>query len=176
MAQNVSPRGGVGSSRKMNDGTLGSSKDSHSVSKRLQSELMNLMMKGDKGISAFPDGDNIFKWVGTITGPEETVFAGITFKLALEFPSAYPYTAPAVKFTSPCFHPNVDSVGNICLDILKDKWSALLDVRTILISIQSLLAEPNIDSPLNLKAAHMWKNQEMYKKHLVEVIHKGTSN
>jgi len=30
-------------------------------------------MKADKGISAFPDGDNIFKWVGTIHGPEETV-------------------------------------------------------------------------------------------------------
>jgi ubiquitin-conjugating enzyme E2 C len=124
-------------------------------------------MKGDKGISAFPDGDNIFKWIGTIQGPEGTVrykkyyqliaidaglkcgnqffnflsqvFDGLTFKLSLEFPSGYPYTAPSVKFTSSCFHPNVDTAGNICLDILKDKWSALLDVRTILISIQSLL-------------------------------------
>jgi hypothetical protein len=67
------------------------------------------------------------------------VFDGLTFKLSLEFPSGYPYTAPSVKFTSSCFHPNVDTAGNICLDILKDKWSALLDVRTILISIQSLL-------------------------------------
>jgi len=67
------------------------------------------------------------------------VFSGLTFKLSLEFPSGYPYTAPTVKFTSACFHPNVDTAGNICLDILKDKWSALLDVRTILISIQSLL-------------------------------------
>uniref|UniRef100_A0A8B9ENF4 Ubiquitin conjugating enzyme E2 C n=1 Tax=Anser cygnoides TaxID=8845 RepID=A0A8B9ENF4_ANSCY len=49
--------------------------------------------------------------------------------------------------------------GNICLDILKDKWSALYDVRTILLSIQSLLAEPNIESPLNTHAAELWKNQ-----------------
>jgi len=176
MAQNRSPRGDVGSSRKMNDGVLGNSKDTHSVSKRLQTELMNLMMKGDKGISAFPDGDNIFKWIGTIIGPEETVFANITFKLSLEFPCSYPYTAPTVKFISPCYHPNVDTSGNICLDILKDKWSALLDVRTILISIQSLLGEPNIDSPLNLKAAHMWKTQDVYKKHLLEFVHKNASN
>jgi len=176
MAQNVNPRNGVGnSSRKTNEGNLGSSKDSHSVSKRLQTELMALMMKGDKGISAFPDGDNIFKWIGTIQGPEETAFSGFTFKLSLEFPSGYPYTAPTVKFSSACFHPNVDTAGNICLDILKDKWSALLDVRTILISIQSLLGEPNIESPLNVKAAQMWKNQEAYRKHLVEVVHKNSN-
>jgi len=67
------------------------------------------------------------------------VYAGLSFKLSLEFPSGYPYVPPVVKFTSACFHPNIDSAGHICLDILKDKWSALLDVRTILISIQSLL-------------------------------------
>jgi len=174
MAQNLSPRGGLGSSRKTNDGSSSTSKDTHSVSKRLHSELMTLMTKGDKGISAFPDGDNIFKWIGTIQGPNDTVFSGLSFKLSLEFPSGYPYTAPTVKFTSACFHPNVDTDGNICLDILKDKWSALLDVRTILISIQSLLSEPNIQSPLNVRAAQLWKNQEAYKKHLWEVVHKNS--
>lgn len=64
----------------------------------------------------------------------------LRYKLSLEFPSGYPYTAPTVRFLTPCYHPNVDTQGNICLDILKDKWSALYDVRTILLSIQSLLA------------------------------------
>lgn len=63
----------------------------------------------------------------------------MTFKLSLEFPSSYPYTAPTVKFITPCFHPNVDLQGNICLDILKEKWSASYDVRAVLLSIQSLL-------------------------------------
>jgi len=57
----------------------------------------------------------------------------------LEFPSGYPYKAPTVKFETPRYHPNVDGSGNICLDILKEKWSALYDVRTVLLSIQSLL-------------------------------------
>ncbi|NXT53230.1 UBE2C enzyme, partial [Pluvianellus socialis] len=83
----------------------------------------------------------------------------LRYKLSLEFPSGYPYTAPTVRFLTPCYHPNVDTQGNICLDILKDKWSALYDVRTILLSIQSLLAEPNIESPLNTHAAELWKNQ-----------------
>ncbi|XP_077107786.1 ubiquitin-conjugating enzyme E2 C [Ranitomeya variabilis] len=139
-----------------------------SVGKRLQQELMTLMMSGDKGISAFPESDNLFRWIGTIDGAEGTVYESLRYKLSLEFPSGYPYNAPTVKFITPCFHPNVDSHGNICLDILKDKWSALYDVRTILLSLQSLLGEPNNESPLNPHAAELWQNQIAYKKHLHE--------
>lgn len=58
----------------------------------------------------------------------------------MEFPRGYPYKPPAVQFITPCFHPNVDfESGGICLDILKDKWSAMYDVKAILISLQSLL-------------------------------------
>lgn len=70
---------------------------------------------------------------------QHQVYEDLRYKLSLEFPSGYPYNAPTVKFLTPCYHPNVDTQGNICLDILKDKWSALYDVRTILLSIQSLL-------------------------------------
>lgn len=123
----------------------------------------------DKTISAFPDGENLFKWIGTISGPKDTVYEKLKFKLSLHFPNSYPYTAPTVKFITPCFHPNVDLSGNICLDILKDKWSALYDVRTILLSIQALLGEPNNDSPLNVLAAEKWTNQDDYKKHVLEM-------
>jgi ubiquitin-protein ligase len=68
-------------------------------------------------------------------------FTGFKFKLRIEFPPGYPYQAPKVKFTSACFHPNVDNHGNICLDILKENWSALYDVRTLLLSIQTLLGK-----------------------------------
>ncbi|XDC61816.1 hypothetical protein R6Z07M_012998 [Ovis aries] len=91
------------------------------VGKRLQQELMTLMMYGDKGISAFPELDNLFKWMGTIHGAADTAYEDLKYKLSLEFPSGYPYNAPPVKFLTPCYHPNVDTQGNICLDILKDK-------------------------------------------------------
>ncbi|EPY78772.1 ubiquitin-conjugating enzyme E2 C [Camelus ferus] len=146
------------------------------VGKRLQQELMTLMMSGDKGISAFPESDNLFKWVGTIHGAAGTVYEDLRYKLSLEFPSGYPYNAPTVKFLTPCYHPNVDTQGNICLDILKDKWSALYDVRTILLSIQSLLGEPNIDSPLNTHAAELWKNPTAFKKYLQETYSKQVSS
>ena len=92
-------------------------KDKHSVSKRLQQELLSLMMSGEKGVSAFPDGDNLFKWIGTIQGPIGTVYEGLEYRLILEFPNGYPIVAPRVKFETFCFHPNVDENGNICLGI-----------------------------------------------------------
>ncbi|KAG5139145.1 hypothetical protein JHK84_032913 [Glycine max] len=93
--------------------------DSQSVLKRLQSELMALMMSGDSGISAFPEEDNIFFWKGTITGSKDTVFEGTEYKLSLSFPNDYPFKPPKVKFETTCFHPNFDVHGNICLDILQ---------------------------------------------------------
>ncbi|KAG5238379.1 hypothetical protein OIU78_008080 [Salix suchowensis] len=148
--------------------------DTQSVLKRLQSELMALMMSGESGISAFPEGDNIFYWKGTITGSKDTVFEGTEYRLSLSFPNDYPFKPPKVKFETSCFHPNFDVYGNICLDILQDKWSSAYDVRTILLSIQSLLGEPNISSPLNTQAAQLWSNQEEYRK-MVEKLYKPPS-
>ncbi|KAK3603910.1 hypothetical protein CHS0354_042921 [Potamilus streckersoni] len=170
-SQNFDPTTSSGVRLKENSGTSNPS-NNHSVSKRLQQELMTLLTSGDSGISAFPDGDNLFSWVATVDGPKGTVYEDLRYKLSLEFPSGYPYQAPTVKFINPCYHPNVDQYGNICLDILKEKWSALYDVRTILLSLQSLLGEPNIDSPLNSYAADLWSNQEEYKKVLLSKYEK----
>lgn len=139
--------------------------DTTSVSQRLQKELMSLMMSGgDLGVSAFPEGESIFTWIGTIEGGQGTVYEGLSYKLSLRFPLDYPFKAPQVRFETMCFHPNVDQFGNICLDILQDKWSSAYDVRTILLSIQSLLGEPNNESPLNSNAASLWSNKEDYRK------------
>ncbi|XP_036906978.1 ubiquitin-conjugating enzyme E2 C-like [Sturnira hondurensis] len=110
---------------------------------------MTLMMSGDKEISVFPESDNLFKCVGPIHAEAGTVHND------LKFPSGHPYNAPTVKFLMPCYHPDMNTQGDICLDILKDKWSALYDVRTILLSIQSLLGEPNVNSPLNTHTAEL---------------------
>ncbi|KAJ8480452.1 hypothetical protein OPV22_024179 [Ensete ventricosum] len=142
--------------------------DTASVSLRLHKELMALMMSGDTGVSAFPEGENIFSWVGTIEGSIGTPYEGLLYKLSLRFPFDYPFKPPLVKFETPCFHPNIDQCGNICLDILQDMWSSAYDCRTILLSVQSLLGEPNNESPLNSYAATLWSNQEDYRK----MVHK----
>ncbi|KIM87641.1 hypothetical protein PILCRDRAFT_815217 [Piloderma croceum F 1598] len=142
-----------------------------SVTKRLSNELMTLMMSSSPGISAFPKSDsNLFEWVGTIEGPAGTIYAGLTFRISISFPANYPYVAPTLKFDSPCFHPNVDiSGGAICLDILQDKWSAVYSVHTILLSLQSLLGEPNNASPLNSDAAALWDTPDAFRAQLMKL-------
>lgn len=125
-------------------------------------------MSNVSGISAFPESDsNLLHWTGTIEGPEGTYYQGLSFKISLEFPANYPYSAPTIKFVTPMWHPNVDMSGNICLDILKEKWSAVLNVQTILLSLQSLLEEPNNSSPLNAQAAKLWDSDATEYKRLL---------
>ncbi|CAH8667131.1 unnamed protein product [Dicrocoelium dendriticum] len=138
------------------------------VQKRLRKELMELLMSSPIGITAFPDGENLTRWLASIQGPDETVYEGQRYKLLLEFGSNYPYSPPTVRFVSRCYHPNVDTRGTICLDILKEKWSPLLTVENLLLSIRSLLAEPNNDSPLNGQAAQLWSNQSAFRAEMLK--------
>ncbi len=135
-----------------------------------------VQMGGNKEVSAFPDGDNMFEWVGTIKGSAGTAYDGLTFKLRLKFPAEYPFAAPTVTFMTPCFHPNVDQHGNICLDILKDKWSAAYSVTTLLLSLQTLLGDPNNASPLNGQAAQMWEDQVEYRKTVLKKYKEATGS
>ncbi|KAF5397192.1 Ubiquitin-conjugating enzyme [Paragonimus heterotremus] len=96
------------------------------------------------------------------------VYEGQRYKLSLEFGPNYPYSPPTVRFISRCYHPNVDTYGTICLDILKEKWSPLLTVENLLLSICSLLAEPNNDSPLNGQAAQLWNNQIAFRTEMLK--------
>lgn len=65
-----------------------------------------------------------------------------------------------VRFLTKIYHPNIDKLGRICLDILKDKWSPALQIRTVLLSIQALLSAPNPDDPLAENIAKHWKTNE----------------
>ena len=84
------------------------------------------MSSGDLGVSAFPEGESIFTWVGTIEGGKGTMYEGLSYKLSLRFPLDYPFKPPQVKFETMCFHPNVDQFGNICLDILQVKKKKMI--------------------------------------------------
>ncbi|KAL1882100.1 hypothetical protein VTK73DRAFT_2191 [Phialemonium thermophilum] len=140
------------------------------ATKRLQTELMQLMTSPAPGVSAFPSADgNLLAWGATIQGPDDTPYSGLTFKLSFEFPSNYPYAPPTVLFRTPIYHPNVDFSGRICLDILKDKWTAAYNIQTVLLSLQSLLGEPNNASPLNGEAAELWdKDPAVFKTKVME--------
>lgn len=146
------------------------------AAQRLQKELQELIMSDADGISAFPDDDDLFNWIGTVQGVASTPYEGLEFQLRLKFPDNYPYQAPDVTFITPCFHPNIDVHGAICLDILKEKWSAVHSVSSILLSIQNLLNDPNNSSPLNPSAAQLWGNKDEYRKSVLRTYQAPSSS
>ena len=102
--------------------------------------------------------DDLYNWDAIILGPTGTNWDGGIFRLLLEFNEEYPNKPPKVKFLTKMFHPNIYNDGRLCLDILNTNWSPVYDVSSILTSIQSLLGDPNPNSPANLEAANMLKN------------------
>jgi ubiquitin-conjugating enzyme E2 D/E len=108
---------------------------------------------------------NMQKWYAFIDGPSETPFEKGEFKLELTFTNSYPFKPPEVKFITRIFHPNISEQGSICLDILKSQWTPSLTISKLLLSISSLLAEPNAKDPLNPQAGNLYLNNlEDYNK------------
>ena len=80
-------------------------------------------------------------------------------------------SSPQVQFVTKCFHPNVYGNGGICLDILQNQWSPIYDIAAILTSIQSLLSDPNPNSPANVEAAKLFQeNRREYDRRVVECV------
>ncbi|KAN0027158.1 hypothetical protein ACTFIU_009843 [Dictyostelium citrinum] len=131
-----------------------------SLPKRIIKETQRLMTEPAPGISATPATDNFRYFKVAISGPLDSPFEGGIFNLELFLTDDYPMSAPKVRFLTKIYHPNIDKLGRICLDILKDKWSPALQIRTVLLSIQALLSAPNPDDPLANDVAEHWKTNE----------------
>lgn len=112
-------------------------------------------------ISAAPtDESDLRKWTAIIGGPVGTPYEGGVFKLKITFPDNYPFAPPSVYFKTKVFHPNISPEGDICLNILKkSEWSPNQSLGTILLSIRSLLSEPNADDPLYREVAIIYKEK-----------------
>ncbi|ODV89087.1 hypothetical protein CANCADRAFT_27036 [Tortispora caseinolytica NRRL Y-17796] len=128
-----------------------------SFPKRIIKEAERIVSDPVPGIIAKPHEDNLRFFDVIIDGPEGSPFEGGHFKLELFLPEEYPMMAPKVRFLTKVYHPNIDKVGRICLDVLKNNWSPALQIRTVLLSIQSLLESPNPDDPLANDVAEAWK-------------------
>ena len=104
--------------------------------RRIVKETQRLLSEPVPGINAVPEDANARYFRVIIKGPQESPYAGGSFHLELYLPEEYPMSPPKVRFTTKIYHPNIDKLGRICLDILKDKWSPALQIRTVLLSIQ----------------------------------------
>lgn len=145
--------------------------------KRLRDELALLTKDPPPGVTAELTDSSLLEWNALVFGPEDTCFEGGCFRLRMKFPRTYPITAPDVRFLSKMFHPNVYPNGKICLDILEmeEKWSPEYTAATVLCAIQSMLGDPNPESPANGEANELYlQNMTEYERRVQEVVIKST--
>ncbi|XP_057956441.1 constitutive photomorphogenesis protein 10 [Malania oleifera] len=116
--------------------------------KRIQKEMAELNMDPPPDCSAAPKGDNLNRWVATFIPPPGTPYEGGIFFLDIAFPSDYPFKPPKAVFKTRIYHCNVDSAGNLGLDILKDSWSPALTISKVLLAIRSIFTNPDPYNPL----------------------------
>lgn len=122
---------------------------------------------------------NYTVWKATIIGPDDTPYKGGIFDLLIEITPQYPFKPPKARFLTKIYHPNINSSGDICLDILKHNWSPALTLDKVLLSILMLLQCPNPDDPLYPDAAVLYKSdREKYNNTVRQYVLKyanGTS-
>jgi ubiquitin-conjugating enzyme E2 D/E len=125
--------------------------------KRLHKEMQDMINDPPANCSAGIVDQDIFNWKATIIGPEGTPYHGGVFNLSIHFSPEYPFKSPKINFQTKIYHPNINSAGQICLDILKTEWSPALTISKVLLSICSLLNDPNPDDPLVSEIANEYK-------------------
>jgi len=129
------------------------------AAKRIARELTDIRSDPPLNCSAGPVNDNdVFVWEGVLFGPEDSPYAGGVFNVHIQFPIDYPFKPPRVVFTTKIYHPNINAGGFICLDILKQNWSPALTISKVLLSILSMLTDPNPKDPLMPDIANQYTN------------------
>jgi ubiquitin-conjugating enzyme E2 D/E len=136
------------------------------ASKRILKELSDIRKDPPANCSAGPIEENdIYKWEGAIFGPADSPYTGGVFRLTIEFPVDYPFKPPRMMFTTKIYHPNINAGGFICLDILKGAWSPALTISKALLSILSMLTDPNPSDPLMPDIAKQYtENRAAYEE------------
>ena len=134
--------------------------------------LSEITQNPPEGVIAGPkDEDNLFEWEAVIVGPEGTAYEDGVFTATLSFPKEYPMEPPKMAFVSRIFHPNVFSDGDVCISILHapgddplgyesrlERWSPVQSIEKILLSVVSMLAEPNLESSANVDASKVYRD------------------
>lgn len=147
--------------------------------KRLLKEYQQLARDPPPGIVAGPESEeNLFVWDCLLEGPQDTPYENGVFSAMLKFPADYPLSPPSLTFDPPLLHPNIYEDGTVCISILhppgedphqyerpEERWSPIQSVEKILLSVVSMLAEPNPESGANIDACKLWRhNRDSFDK------------
>jgi ubiquitin-conjugating enzyme E2 G1 len=153
--------------------------------KRLQTEYKQILKDPNYFYSIEPDTQNFLKWNILLICPNETIFEGAQLKCIMEFPKEYPNRPPVFYFVDVLFHPNIYSDGKMCISILhegvdiynyeniNERWNPSHSVNSIIMSIISILNNPNFESPANVDASKLWQEDfNKYKKVIYNFVSK----
>jgi len=158
------------------------------ATKLLQQQFKRLQTDPVEGFACdIPDDSNLFDWRIYVEGPKDTMYAGGIFQLAMVFPKDYPMSPPELRFLSEFWHPNVYDDGKVCISILhppgedemsgelpEERWLPTQSVSTILLSVISLLSDPNFSSPANVDASVQWRRDiSGFKKRIQVLVEKA---
>ena len=129
------------------------------AAKRLRKELQSLERSSllEDDVYLRPSSDSILQWTALLKGPPDTPYEGGRFEAEILLPEDYPMSPPKILMKSKIYHPNIDKLGRICLDILKSNWTPVLQLKSVLLSLQSLLSSPDEKDFLNIEVAEKWK-------------------
>ncbi|CAG0924932.1 unnamed protein product [Notodromas monacha] len=154
----------------------------------LQRQLAELNKNPVEGFSAgLVDDSDLYLWEVVLLGPPDTLYEGGIFKAQLVFPEEYPLRPPKMKFLTEIWHPNVHQSGEVCISILhepgddtygyeaaSERWLPVHTVETVLLSVISMLADPNAESPANIDAAkEMREMPDEFRKKVVTCVRKS---
>ncbi|KZT25569.1 hypothetical protein NEOLEDRAFT_1178346 [Neolentinus lepideus HHB14362 ss-1] len=132
--------------------------------KRIHREINDLKKEDMGGITLTPT-DNLFVWKAGIPGPEGSVYEGGVFNAEIHLAPDYPFMAPKVVFSTRIYHMNISDRGNVCIDILKHNWSPALSIFKVVLSLSSLLTDPNPKDPLVPSIASEYtRNREQHNR------------
>jgi len=116
--------------------------------KRINREMADIAKEDLGGMTLTPNEKNIFEWKATIPGPEGSVYEGGVFNVDISLPPDYPFSAPKATFVTRIYHMNISERGQVCVDLLKHNWSPALSLFKVMLSLSSLLTDPNPKDPL----------------------------
>lgn len=161
----------------------------HVAREMLKRELIKLTKDEDNGFCVgLEDDSNFFKWRVCFEGPSESLYEGGLFTAIMTFPQDFPNNPPDMRFETTMWHPNIYEDGRVCISILHppgvdrfneqesadERWRPILGIESILVSVLSMLVDPNLSSPANIDAAvHMKNDPEGYKKKVRQLTRKS---
>ncbi|KDQ55435.1 hypothetical protein JAAARDRAFT_159422 [Jaapia argillacea MUCL 33604] len=132
--------------------------------KRIHREIADLKKEDLGGITLTPT-DSLFLWKASIPGPEGSCYEGGVFNAEIQLAPDYPFSAPKVIFVTRIYHMNISDRGNVCIDILKQNWSPALSIFKVILSLSSLLTDPNPKDPLVPSIANEYvRNRELHNR------------